>query len=243
MEIQEMANAFSVYYNNITSNQAPGLNDYEISLFLTKAEREIVKDYFTPTSKGNNLNQGFDDSAKRQMDFSTLVKVGKAERQTEFSYFQIDSRSFVFKMPSDMFVVINELMETKNGKQLQVIPLRYDEYTEQMSKTFKRPLKHQAWRLINHGVSDNTTTDTYVEVITNEGDCPCSYKVRYVRMPKPIIIGDLEGLSIEGETEVSDKCELDPNLHEDVVQRAVELAKAAWQGDIATTIQTGQRIE
>jgi hypothetical protein len=41
---------------------------------LTKAEKEIVKNYFSANSAGNVLKQGFDDSAKRQADFSVLMK-------------------------------------------------------------------------------------------------------------------------------------------------------------------------
>ena len=33
---------FDLYYNNISSNQAPGLNDYEKSVFLTDAQEECV---------------------------------------------------------------------------------------------------------------------------------------------------------------------------------------------------------
>lgn len=37
MTLQEFSDEFDVLYNNITSNQAPGLNEYEKSVFLTKA--------------------------------------------------------------------------------------------------------------------------------------------------------------------------------------------------------------
>jgi hypothetical protein len=33
----EFSDEFDIYYNNITSNQAPGLNEYEKSVFLTEA--------------------------------------------------------------------------------------------------------------------------------------------------------------------------------------------------------------
>ena len=45
------------------SNQAPGLDEYEKSVFLTKAQYEIVKNYFNP--KSNKNQEGFDDSPKR----------------------------------------------------------------------------------------------------------------------------------------------------------------------------------
>lgn len=244
MEISQMAVAFDIYYNNITSNQAPGLNCYEKSLFLTRAEHEIVKNYFTTGSKGNSTGQGFDNSAKRQMDFSTLTKVAEGTLQKNSDFIRLDPRSYVFLLPSDVFVITNETLRTKSDKLLQVIPLQHGEYTQQMSKTFKRPLKHQAWRLVNSGVTDGLSTNVYVELVTNEGDCPCSYIIRYVRMPRPIIIEDLpEDLAIYGEYRVSDKCEVDPNLHEDIVQRAVELAKMAWDGDLSVTTQLGQRSE
>lgn len=38
---------------------------------------------------------------------------------------------------------------------------------------------------------------------------------------------------------VWDPCELDPVIHEEILQRAVELAKVAWAGDANLTIQTG----
>ena len=41
----EMSNEFDILYNNITSNQAPGLDEYEKSVFLTKAQDEIIKAY------------------------------------------------------------------------------------------------------------------------------------------------------------------------------------------------------
>lgn len=59
----EFSAEFDVLYNNITSNQAPGLDEYEKSVFLTKAQDEILKAYFNP--KGNKFFEGFDDSAVR----------------------------------------------------------------------------------------------------------------------------------------------------------------------------------
>ena len=52
MSVEEMDNMFDVLYNNITSNQAPGLNAYEKSVFLTKGQDETMKNYFNPKSKG-----------------------------------------------------------------------------------------------------------------------------------------------------------------------------------------------
>lgn len=68
----EFSNEFDVIYNNITSNQAPGLDEYEKSVFLNKAQEEVVKSYFSP--KANKLMDGFDSSEERQIDFSMLIR-------------------------------------------------------------------------------------------------------------------------------------------------------------------------
>lgn len=75
MTIEEFSNEFDVLYNNITSNQAPGLDEYEKSVFLTKAQDDIIKRYFTP--KGNKDLEGFDTSIKRNVDFSSLYRTLK----------------------------------------------------------------------------------------------------------------------------------------------------------------------
>jgi hypothetical protein len=50
MEPQEFSDTFDVLFNNVTSNQAPGLNEYEKSIFLTKAQDELIKNFFLPQS-------------------------------------------------------------------------------------------------------------------------------------------------------------------------------------------------
>ena len=251
MLVNEMSEVFDLYYNNVTSNQAPGLNEWEKSWFLTKAEKEVVLDHFTPNSKGNNIGQGYDDSAKRQADFSMLMKTGTCTTPTGTLPVKIDSRSALYKFPTDVFIVINEALTTTTGS-LQVIPLRYDEYTRLMSKPFKRPLKNQAWRLLNSGevggTSSAPTYTKYAEIITNAGVTISNYTVRYVRSPKPIIVADLsaDSLTIDGLNTVT-QCELDPILHEEIVQRAVELAKIAWtatgQDNTNAVLAAGQRSE
>lgn len=245
MTIPEFSDQFDVFYNNITSNQAPGLNEYEKSLFLTKAEKEIVKNYFTANSKGNNIGQGFDDSAKRQADFSVLMKTASCTPTALTG--KIDDRSTAYNYPSDVFIVINESVKIGTNVK-QVIPLRYDEYTRLMSKPYKRPLKNQVWRLINKGqVSSLGESTRTVEIIPGPGDVISSYSIRYIRTPSPIIVGNLDGLSIDHKSTISTTCEIDPILHDDILQRAVELAKIAWtqtgQDNTQSVLQAGQRSE
>lgn len=240
---------FDLLYNNVTSNQAPGLNEWEKSAFLTKAEKEIVKNHLSANSQGNTLQQGFDGSAKRQADFSVLMMTKGCilVPPSPSRPARIDPRSTLWAYPEEVFIPINETVQVGDDYK-QVIPLKYDEYIALMSKPYKRPLKNQVWRLMNSGV-----VDTYgkavktVEIIAGPGDEITNYFVRFVRTPKPIIVGNLDGLTIDGEDTVSDVCEIDPILHDDILQRAVELAKIAWtatgQDNLQAVIQAGNRSE
>lgn len=238
MTTQEFSNSFDVLYNNIMSNAAPGLNEYEKSVFLTKAQEEIVKNYFNP--KGNKYQEGFDGSAKRQIDFSGLISVADATTTALSPTF--DVRAKVYKLPEDLFLIINESITTNTGIK-QVIAVRYDEYTRLMSKPYKEPLKFQAWRLVTKGQG---TSVVQTEVIPHSGETITKYTIRYVRRPKPIILCDLSSeygdVSINGMSSVSE-CELNPLIHEEILQRAVELAKAAYTGDIKNIVELGQRSE
>lgn len=256
MDYGEMRNEFVVLYNNVMSNQAPGLNDYEISVFLTKGQDEILKNYFNP--KGNKYQEGEDDNPKRQIDFSNLTVVRALQKRTTLpnTYIRIDPRSQVFSYPmmdmagddtKSIMFVLNEYAVTTAGSSnmadyITVKAISYQEYQRLMSKPYKWPVHGEAWRLIqtSEGVSGSV-----LEVICKDEIPSGSYFIRYIRKPKPIIVGDLggnSGVSLNGYTAAM-SCELDTIVHEEIVQRAVELAKAAYIGDLNATIQMGQRSE
>lgn len=237
MNTLEMSNEFDVLYNNIMSNQAPGIDEYEKSLFLTKAQDEILKAYFDP--RGNKYMEGFDGSEKRQIDFSAITKHTALELVAN-PISQFDYRSKVYKFPQDCFIIINEkIVDTDiEGKivdcQYTVLPITYQQYTIQMSKPYKYPPKHVIWRLITS--YDDKDKVSQCEIIGRysrqyaEDEGPI-YKMRYLKRPRPIVLVNLETdynrLSIDDEQHISE-CQLDPILHHEIVQRAVELAAATY---------------
>lgn len=243
MTTQEFSNEFDVLYNNVMSNQAPGLDEYEKSVFLTKAQNEILKDYFNP--KGNKMQEGFDGSPKRQIDFSSLIVAVEPDVFNGSFYVKIDERSLLYSMPTDILFVLNETaLNTVNGisRLISIIPINYEEYAKALNKPYKQPLKNQGWRLFQSVSS--STTPFIAEIIVKTGSTLSKYKLRYLKRPTPIILTDLEDsysdVSIDGyTTEMS--CALDEILHPEILQRAVELAKAAYQGDIKSVVELGQR--
>jgi hypothetical protein len=63
------------------------------------------------------------------------------------------------------------------------------------------------------------------------------YQLRYIHSLKPIILEDLtnygEDLTIDGIMNKTE-CELPEETHQEILERAVTLAKIAWQGSTMT---------
>lgn len=246
----ELSNEFDVLYNNITSNQAPGLDEYEKSVLLTRAQDDVLKAYFDPRT--NKPQQGYDGSEIRQIDFS-MVTVVKEYDEFADALFDFRKNSKSVTLSSDILMLINEqLVVTRDNKEtyLQVVPIMYDEYRRLMSKPFKRPLKFQAWRLLNTSEGNNRS-----DIIIGPNDILTKYSIRYVKRPLPIILDVIGDLSIDGyfgsdingeptkelaKVAKGIECELDPILHREILQRAVELAKASYTGDLQSQVALGQ---
>lgn len=223
MTTTEFSNEFDILYNNITSNQAPGLDEYEKSVFLTRAQEDILKGYFNP--KTNKIQEGFDSSEQRQINFANLIKFD--------SSVTVDAQNEA-NISEKIFAILNEkliVIRRDNPVELVVRPLTYTEYNRVLSKPYKRPPKYHAWRIIQ---------DNKCKFIVGSGDVISAYHIRYVRKPNPIILENLSnGLEINKLSEET-PCELDESLHREILQRAVELAKATYEGTLADQVTLGQ---
>lgn len=60
---------FDLLYNNISSNQAPGLTEYEKSVFLTQAQEAVILDLYKGTS-----GDSFETTEEVTRYLSSLVK-------------------------------------------------------------------------------------------------------------------------------------------------------------------------
>lgn len=219
MTKEEMSNEFDILYNQVNSNQAPGVDEYEKTVFLTKAQDDVIKMYFDP--RGNKFQEGFDGSQKRQYDFSTIITKGTLTRTTEDTY---DPRAISFKFPEDYFLSINEsIVEKMSNREdivYQIIPISYYDYGRLMQKPYQYPPKRSVWRLITenkviHTQSSGNLTpspslppmreddiaNTICEIIGRfVNPDSIEYRMRYVKKPLPILLEDFSasGLSIDG---------------------------------------------
>lgn len=310
----EFSNEFDVLYNNITSNQAPGLDEYEKSVFLTKAQDEIVKAYFNP--KTNKVQEGFDGNEKRQIDFSMIMRskiyqvftvyaqtpsdgsvaastpikspiklkpvssednvptiisligtnitvsdlngyanlidtnyyvINKrvTDKNIEYlevspfkeSFFDMRDNTKSITLEDDILMFVNEYAEAGRGEsdtRLTILPINYTEYSRLMSKPFKRPIKNQAWRLL-----DNSDGHKKAEIVIGPNDTITKYVIRYVKRPRAIRLTTFDDVTLDGGN-TAQCCELDPILFPEIIQRACELAKAAYTGDLQSQVALGQ---
>lgn len=239
----EFSDEFDILYNNITSNQAPGLDEYEKSVFLTKAQSDILREYFN--SRVDGTNGGFDGSQKRQYDFSRLIKTATlTEDNTIIS--KVDTRSKCYKFPTDYFLSVNEILEDEK-RQYSVVSISYSDYQRLMMKPYAYPSKNTAWRLFTSTSEESkgsSGTDSKSDKVTipiaeiiGKFIGNLSYRLRYVKEPSPIILVPLtdDGVSIGGRKEES-PCELPSQLHSEILERAVTLAKIAYQGGSTLTL-------
>ena len=117
------------------------LDEYEKSIFLTQAQDNIVKSYFERTS--NSQGYGFDDNARRQVDFSSLIKVTELTKEDSAENIKFDDRGIIYQLPrkivddqevegtTDVLFILNEkLIRTKESQKQEyvIVPINYKEY-------------------------------------------------------------------------------------------------------------------
>lgn len=195
----EFSNEFDILYDSIASKDAPGLDEYEKSVFLTRAQYDIQKYYFDPSQ--NKSQAGYDGSKKRQVDFSTLIKSVKLNSVDIRESF--DDRSVKFICPKDMFIPINEACKDKS-RVYTISPLSYAEYDILMRKPYPYPPKREVWRLFTNvpkfTIGETKISDDKSIKIKNSTDKKVVFKVigRVGVNQAPIID--------EGDTEVIITC-------------------------------------
>lgn len=103
----EFSDSFSTLLNSYASQAQFGeeaskreivLDEYEKSVYLTQAQDIIVKSYFDATL--NAQGQGFDDSTRRQVDFSSLIKVATLDPIDNIAEDdKFDDRGIIYRLP------------------------------------------------------------------------------------------------------------------------------------------------
>jgi len=239
MNVNEFNNEFDLLYDNANSS-APGLDMYEKSVYLTKAQLELFKSKY---GKANPSYGSFEGSEKRRTDLANLITNYVSTKPESLGNKGVTSSSVFFAIPSDFCYAIQEsaTLDIPNcaPSTANVLPKTHDEVNTQLNNPFKKPNAKVAWRL---DYFDQDSNERVIEIVSNF--TVLKYQTRYLRYPKPIILEDLNGgLSIEGEA-TSRTSELDESIHGEILDRAVELATRDYKEQkLNGQLQTNLRNE
>lgn len=239
MTTSEFKYEFNISWNNIMSNQAPGLSPYEISVFLTQAQETIVKGIYNGT-----LTNPFESTEEARSYLSPLVEQGypaKIQHQDNFPH--ITKGTILYDLndikdnkdndlPKPWFityegVIFGQLNKCAEGTEGIVKPITQDAFWETKRNPFRKDNERRVLRLTFQS-GDYNLAELVTEYSIKD------YFIRYIRKPKPIILTNLSGVTIDGESQ-EQTCELNENLHRVILDTAVKLAQQAW---VMTRTQT-----
>lgn len=251
MTTDEFSKEFDIRFNFVNSNLAFSVNDYEKSVYLTRAQEELISNYFNP--KGNKYQEGFDDSLKRDVDFSSLIETAEATA-VKAGVTPFADNGLVFEIDGNVLYLLNERFEynivtspSASSIKTSVFPIKWDDYQRVLLKPYKSPYKRQTWRLIrsNDKSGGNASGKLVVELIPKSNLSGSNYKytARYVRKPSPIVVANLSsGLSVNG-VSVKTECTLPAEIHDEILNRAIEICRIDYIGDASAQLQINTRTE
>lgn len=213
MTLDELSTTFDILYNNISSNQAPGLTEYEKSVFLTQAQEAVILDLYKGVT-----GDSFETTEEVTRYLSSLVKSYTKLQLTSQQVF-LNKKETKIDLPSDLMFITYQSANI-NGKDVIVTPVNQDSLFNILNNPFKGPNNNRVISISEEG-----------KVILYSNNDITKYYAKYLSTPYPII---LEGVSNEGDFEIrgeTDSKEIDwlpESLHNQILIRAVQMAKTVW---------------
>ena len=213
--------AYNESFDLNTLDKGLSFGEYEKSIFLTRAQDELVLSFY---SGKNSYNEGFENTEEVRRYLSQLVVTAKIREDKKGSETleKIHSNSHFFRLPKDLWFITYEslqLIESDNpctsNASIEVQPVTQDELHKLLKNPFRGVTQRRALRL--------DISEGRVEIISALNNIS-SYTVRYVKEPLPIILDDFsEKIDIKGNHNIME-CELHPALHKTILDRAIQLA-------------------
>lgn len=193
-------------------------NEYEKSVFLTKAQEEIVLSLYNGKNPYGDTFEGTEE-LRRYLSNLITEKYLKPITNISGTPLGLESKSKFFTLPEDLWFITLESVVVDNGKckaetVMKVYPVKQDEYQVIRDNPFRGANGRRALRL--------DLSESNVEIICKY--MIAVYYIRYIKKVPPIILEDLPNdLTIEGKSEARD-CILHEALHQKILERAVQIA-------------------
>jgi len=216
----DMKEEFLISYDRVANLGAPGYEDEEISLFLSQAQDRLLKTRLNP--KGNKYRESLDQTEKRKKDFSELLRDavdsgGNLTTAVSANQNGTLPNGKFFDLPEDFLFAWSERVETDiqcdgKNKEIDVKPVTHDQFNANKDNPWKKPYDDLAWRMDFSQETVGASGTKRHEIITDGSYQVTKYLLRYVKVPREIVIA----------TNIS--CELNAEVHREIVDLAVEIA-------------------
>lgn len=215
-EFDTLVNSYRRFkdFDNKEALDSIDFNEYEKSVYLTKAQGEIIVELYT----GRNLKYAsFEATEELRANLRNLIKCSILEEQPNM---RSSCKAQSFKLPSDLLFIVyeeatisDENAGCSNGNIISIVPTSWDTFHKILNNPFRGPNKRRALRL--------DAGSDIIEVVSLYGIK--DYTIRYLSRPTPIVLANFSEVSIDGVNEITE-CKLDPITHRDILERAVALA-------------------
>lgn len=193
-------------------------DEYEKSVFLTKAQEELITSYY---SGRNSTLDSFEKTEEVRRYLSSLIKTSEQSPvSNQNTYKTLTNNSQIFSLPSDVWFITYEsakLVSNEDsclsGKLMDVVPVTQDYFHRVNRNPFRGPNGRRVLRLDIEGKKVELVSKYTID----------KYLVRYITKPAPIVLTKLNGIAIDG-ISTAQTCALEVSLHRPILELAVRMA-------------------
>ena len=229
MNVNEFKTEFNLAYNNLASNQASGLDEVEISIYLTKAQNILT----------DALYGEFEKSEEARRKLAKLVVTARLNTvQVPEASIIYPEYTATYQPLTDIRYIINEQLKMSNQADncvkdsfILVQPILHDE----IDKVVNNPFRFNNKRALRLDTSYNNSN--YIEILSKDKEHIAYYQIRYVKNPEPIMLytyaqypnDTIDGVTPPTILPTGDLGSLPKETHRQIVEIAAKLAYADYK--------------
>ena len=236
MTVTEFSNEFDVLidsyrrfkdFDNKENLDSLDFNEYEKSIFLTRAQEDIVTSFYNGL---NYTQESFENSEEIRRYLDALVKTVKTSTfiTNPNSTLSVNSVLATLPLNTDVWYIVYESVDLEDSnlkcnsiQGVSVIPTKHDSLQRILKNPFKRPNERRVLRL--------DLTGNMVELISKY--TISNYTLRYISKPEPIILTNLPNNLTINDVGTKNECKLNPVIHRMILEKAVQFALVSKLGN------------
>lgn len=234
MTANEMKYNLLLFFDKLFEYGAPAYDDRQISAILNKAQTRVFKRHYSPLANAYKI--GFEGNEQRRRDLEQFIASAEYDSEAVEPVEGVDIiesptqtgahlNGVFYDMPSNFLYAVEESLVTADStpEEVNIVPVRHDEYRANIRNPYKKPYKNLAWRMDysreTHRSGTDDASQKRTEIIT-DGAAILYYRVRYLIIPSEIVVDEVTAVNQR-------HCILDETLHDEIIDEAVKIAKAS----------------